>query len=582
MLSAARKKSGNSGRKAAPLYPSLSADIVKQLKSIIATDVMIAIEKDDLDKKSQSSAIQNMYHGSSTSSDVSYVDVFLNGAKPFDNIWTECDDPTYGVINIIPELVHQQKGTLVMTKRNVTSELLKASTLTSSNAAKGSTLRTLGMETKKACKKLLSLLQEAVKDGIISKNGSEYEFASGKTESDLIAFLFWKYWIWEQINGATTDTPAGMGAATTTPAGTGVTTTTPAATPKKRKDGLAANERRVPWKNDIEPLPLEVEEAFGSVTVTDDQWELMSPKEKAQMITNIHLKLIGKVPRLYLPNEQAATYDIVGKDVVVKNLHGSLSDLLIDVARIRGFIYAKVDDDDDDDDDFEDESMDPTELFDVEDRSFPRNYIPRGFFYFWFRGPFADNAHRADFLQTTTAAVVIAKKDGRMAHRKGQKKRKADDCDYQRGNELNGRGFLPLGAKSQKEVAVIAQVRDQLCLQRFESEVGRKHISLDAEQKQMTYHLDMAKIYATMGDSAKVAEELALSKESSGKAAAIVVELNAMDMSKDSGGDKEEMTMFLTKASLFCNARKDTEKEKGVDETDKGADEEENGKANEE
>jgi hypothetical protein len=55
-----------------------------------------------------------------------------------------------------------------------------------------------------------------------------------------------------------------------------------------------------------------------------------------------------------------------------------------------------------------------------------------------------------------------------------------------------------------------------------------------------------------------------------------------MDMSKDSGGDKEEMTMFLTKASLFCNARKDTEKEKGVDETDKGADEEENGKANEE
>jgi hypothetical protein len=108
------------------------------------------------------------------------------------------------------------------------------------------------METKKACKKLLSLLQEAVKDGIISKNGSEYEFASGKTESDLITFLFWQYWIWEQLNGATTDTPAGMVAATTTttPAGTGVTTTTPAATPKKPKDGLAANERRVPWKED--------------------------------------------------------------------------------------------------------------------------------------------------------------------------------------------------------------------------------------------------------------------------------------------------------------------------------------------
>ena len=578
MLSAAGKNSdsGSRGRRAAPKYSVLSANIIKQLKSIVATDVVIANDKDDLDKASQTLAIENMYHGSNTSSDVSYVDVFLNGATPFGNIWAQYDDPIHGDIRIIPELVHQQIGMLVVSKGNVTSALLKASTLSSTNAAKGSTIRSLGKETKKQSKKMLSLLPEAVKDGILIKNGSEYEFASGKTESNLIAFLFWKCWIWEQDNGATIDTPTGMGAATTTtPAGT------PAATPKKRNDGLAENERRVPWKeSNLEPLPLEVEEAFGSVKVTDDEWESMKPKEKAQMITNIHLKLIGTVPRLYLPNVPGATYDIVAKDIVVKNLLGSLSDLLIEVVRIRGFIYAKVEGDDDDDSD--DESIDPTELFAVEDRSFPRNWIPHGFFYFWFRGPFADKDDRADFLQSTTAAVVIEKKDGRMAHRKEEKKRKAKDCDHQRGNESNDRGLLPLGAKSQKEVAMIAQVRDQFCLQRFESEVGRKQISLDAEQKQMSYHLEMAKVYATMGDSAKVTEELGLSKDSSAKAAAIVVELNAMEMSKDSGGDTKETTMFLSKARQLCNARKDTEEEKDVDKRDEGDDEEVNDKADEE
>jgi hypothetical protein len=40
--------------------------------------------------------------------------------------------------------------------------------------------------------------------------------------------------------------------------------------------------------------------------------------------------------------------------------------------------------------------------------------------------------------------------------------------------------------------------------------------------------------------------------------------------------------MFLTKASKFCNARKDTEKENDVDERDKGADKEENDRADEE
>jgi hypothetical protein len=73
---------------------------------------MITMVKDDLDKKSLTLAIQNMYHGSNSSSDVPYVDLFLSGAKPFDNIWTGYDDPIYGDICIIPELVHQQKGLL--------------------------------------------------------------------------------------------------------------------------------------------------------------------------------------------------------------------------------------------------------------------------------------------------------------------------------------------------------------------------------------------------------------------------------------------------------------------------------------
>jgi hypothetical protein len=60
------------------------------------------------------------------------------------------------------------------------------------------------------------------------------------------------------------------------------------------------------------------------------------------------LKLIGTVPRLYLPHVPGATYNIVAKDIVVKNLLGSLLDLFIEVVRIRGFINVKVEGDDDD------------------------------------------------------------------------------------------------------------------------------------------------------------------------------------------------------------------------------------------
>ena len=63
MLSAASKKrdNGSRGRRATPKYSVLSADIVKQLKSIIATDIVIANDKDDFDKASQTLAIQNVW-----------------------------------------------------------------------------------------------------------------------------------------------------------------------------------------------------------------------------------------------------------------------------------------------------------------------------------------------------------------------------------------------------------------------------------------------------------------------------------------------------------------------------------------
>lgn len=84
-----------------------------------------------------------------------------------------------------------------------------------------------------------------------------------------------------------------------------------------------------------------------------------------------------------------------------------------------------------------------------------------------------------------------------------------------------------------------------------------------------------------MEDLAKVTEELGLSKDSSTKAAAIVVELNAMEMSKDFGGNTEETTTFLSKASKFCNAQKDKE-EGNIDQRNTGSDKEENDKADKE
>ena len=49
---------------------------------------------------------------------------------------------------------------------------------------------------------MLTLIDEAVKEKILVREGDEYGYFSGKNESDFINFLCYRIYHWEVFNGA--------------------------------------------------------------------------------------------------------------------------------------------------------------------------------------------------------------------------------------------------------------------------------------------------------------------------------------------------------------------------------------------
>ena len=119
---------------------------------------------------------------------VSQLGQFMTGSINFGNIWAT-EDTEYGVLSVIPEFLHRQPSKIFASGKNVTSEMLSRSFLKQSSRMSGRTIRRNAVLCNCSAKNMLTLVDEAIKELILEKNGTEYGYPSGKNKTGFIDFV---------------------------------------------------------------------------------------------------------------------------------------------------------------------------------------------------------------------------------------------------------------------------------------------------------------------------------------------------------------------------------------------------------
>ena len=183
-------------------YDELKAPLFNELKTTIAVETVLQFSTVDLTVARQNSAASKYYHGKGSL--VSQIGQFITGSGNFGNIWAT-EDTEYGVLFVIPEFLHRQPSKIFSSGKNVTSEMLSRSFLKQSSCMSGSTIRSNAVLCTRLAKKMLTLVDEAIKGLILEKNGTAYGYPSGKNETDFIDFVLYRMYHWNTFNGASGD-----------------------------------------------------------------------------------------------------------------------------------------------------------------------------------------------------------------------------------------------------------------------------------------------------------------------------------------------------------------------------------------
>ena len=78
------------------------------------------------------------------------------------------------MLSVISEFLHRQQSNIFASGKNVRSEILSRSFLKQSSRMSGRTIRSNAVLCTRSAKKMLTLVDEAVKEPILEKNGTEY------------------------------------------------------------------------------------------------------------------------------------------------------------------------------------------------------------------------------------------------------------------------------------------------------------------------------------------------------------------------------------------------------------------------
>ena len=201
---AKQKQLSKTPRKTKPVkFDKMKAPLFHEIKRLLAVESVAQFANRDLQKQNQIPEAAKYYHGEGAI--VSQIHQFIQGSGKYSNLW-EMEDTIHGALRVMPEKIHQQISKVFAAGENVTTLLLEGSTLKEGGARiSGRTIRTNAQTCTKGAKKMLTLVDEAVKESILEKNGTEYTYQSGKNERDYIDFILYRMYNWSKFNGKSGD-----------------------------------------------------------------------------------------------------------------------------------------------------------------------------------------------------------------------------------------------------------------------------------------------------------------------------------------------------------------------------------------
>eukprot|EP00956_Cyclotella_meneghiniana_P032148 scaffold87013_cov49-Cyclotella_meneghiniana.AAC.2 len=177
-------------------------NVYTELKRLVAADCMNLMADKDLRVQQQQSLLFDHFHGKFGR--VPQSKKFIEGKEIYQNAF-ETVDSIDGPIRIVPERLHRCFGSSLIVGVNLTEVDVASSRLVKGNnnppVLTGRTLRSYAIDAVREAKKMLSLMDEAVKAKIVTKVDGEYEYYSGKTIDDVIEFILFRMYNWKHFNG---------------------------------------------------------------------------------------------------------------------------------------------------------------------------------------------------------------------------------------------------------------------------------------------------------------------------------------------------------------------------------------------
>lgn len=151
--------------------PTVPSKVTQEIKRTIAAHCLSLFTHRDLKKVAQEEEMFKLFHGGGER--VSQVECFLGGRGVFDNVFINEASPQ-GNVTVLPEILHCHPTKRIVKGENLTRFILSNTYPNKVGLLTGRTLRNHADDAAKGARKLMSIMPEAVKAGIIKKVGEDY------------------------------------------------------------------------------------------------------------------------------------------------------------------------------------------------------------------------------------------------------------------------------------------------------------------------------------------------------------------------------------------------------------------------
>ena len=488
--------------------------IIGEMRSIAEVLAFDSISQTSMTKAVQIQTVYGLFHGDADNGIMGEAEKFIKGIGPYATmvLW-EADTTNDGTIrHVIPELLHQQQGKVLVRGDNITTTLIRRIYESKEDMCKGETI--IGHARASICeaKKMSSLMKDAIKERIVTYENDEYDFPSGCNKPQFDQWLLKKMYNWDNLFG-----PSGGG----DPVIEKELDVTADGDDAEIDNGLDAAAAADPDQEAEKKLSVaELMLAAEVMDKEDDRWECDNSshnalRDKSQLIVEI---ATSGGEKLNLPYGDSSNGKIaIGKILLEDPTMSAVQCIELAIARFGILVTPRAMDDEEllpsttaaaaisifDEAEFED-NQDP-----------PENFLPKGWAVFQMLGPFAPACIRLNFF-SDIYLDTSGRKNSRASYRDEQSKAKSarrdlsfdpsdGGSDLSDGDSGSGVSMRGIGAEHKKFIAHQTQIGKQLSNQMFEAEVLRINTVLRSKGGQCDRYLKLHELLTKAGQSEQAA-----------------------------------------------------------------------------